>query len=425
MRNSRLSKFRRKKAKKFILPMFFIFAVLGVCTFYFFSGGNLNNSALASIKPKAKAPVRETSTTPIKKEKEYTISSVGNLLAHEKQIDGAKDGSTYNFDNSFKYIDDYIKPSDMAVGVVEGSFKGGTPSGYPLFNIPDDFLTSLKTSGFDVINLSTNHIIDHGVSGFNRSLDIVDEKDLTALGVRDDVNDPNYTIYEIDGHKVGMFAYTYKTQGENINGIPIPDQLKPLVNSFNYQKLDLMYSQIDTMLKSMKAEGVEFTIASFHWGEEYITSENNSQREIANKMNEMGIDIVLGNHPHVVQPYEVINKNGKSTFVSYGQGNILSNQCYEELGNRLTEDGTLIQFKLGVNKEDDLYLKGYEVIPTWVHRYQREDSLYNHVIIPVQDALKSPDKFDLSSEYLNRAKQSLKDTTSIIGAENLGYKEFK
>lgn len=415
----------RLKRKKIILPALFILTVVCASVFYFFYNDTFNTSALASIKTNATPENKQTAPVAAKPKKEYTISSVGNFLAHGKQIQGAKDGDTYNFDNSFKYIEDYIQPSDMAVGVVEGSFNGGTPSGYPLFNIPDGFLTSLKSSGFDVINLSTNHIIDHGVSGFNRTVDIVDENDLIPLGVRDETTDPNYTIYEIDGHKIGMFAYTYKTEGDNINGIPIPSELKPLINSFNYEKLDLMYSQIDTILKEMKSAGVEFTIASFHWGEEYITTENNSQREIANKMNEMGIDIILGNHPHVVQPYQVINKNGKSTFVAYGQGNILSNQSYEELGNRLTEDGTLIQFKLATDKDDKLYLKGYEVIPTWVHRYQREDSLYDHVIIPVQKALKSPADFNLSGQYLDKAKQSLEDTTSIIGAENLGYKEFK
>lgn len=426
MRKNRMSK--RRKQKLLIVPFVLLLSVFSLAVLYLIQNKDgfikKNNVATINNNTLIEKESTEASTTP-QVEKEYKLTSVGNILVHGKQIEGAKtsDGS-YNFDESFQFLDEYIAPSDLSIAVLEGAFKGGTPSGYPLFNIPDDFLKSMEKTGFDLINLSTNHVVDHGMNGLLRTISTVEDNSLTPVGVRETASHSNYTIDEVDGHKVGFFSYTYKTGENSINGITIPNDLEELVNAFSYDKLDVMYSEIEDIVADMEKNDVELIVASIHWGEEYITSANASQKEIAKKFNELGIDIVLGNHPHVVQPFEVISGEEKSTFVVYGQGNILSNQCYEELGNRLTEDGTMIEFTLGV-KDDKLYLKGYEVIPTWVHRYVGDDSKYNHVIIPLNEALKSPSDFNLSGQALDRAQKSFNDTSSIVGADSLGYKQFK
>ncbi|GAA0069332.1 hypothetical protein UT300003_08550 [Clostridium sardiniense] len=360
-----------------------------------------------------------------KNEKLYTITSVGNLIVHDAQISGAKQTSEdYNFDKSFEYIKDAIYNSDLSIGVFEGTFNGGKPQGYPTFNSPDEFLDTLKSTGFDIINYASNHIIDKGSSGVKNTITKSINKNLINIGVKRDNQDKNYIIYEIDGHKIGMFAYTYKTGPNTINGIQIPKDVYSLINTFDYNNLSTLYNDVESSIKDMKKEGVEFIIGSFHWGEEYVAKENNTQKNIARKMNELGVDVVLGGHPHVIQPYEILTSDsGHSTFIAYSQGNFLSNQCYEEIQKNLTEDGLLIKFTLGL-RNNKLYLKNYDITPTWVYREPKDNGLFIHRIIPVVDALNNSSKYKLSSNSINKLNRSLNDTKRIIGSDSLGTKSF-
>lgn len=339
------------------------------------------------------------------------------MMTHDAQIDGAKqpDG-TYNFDKSFEYVKPYIKDADLSIGIFEGNVTGGKPQGYPTFNSPEAFLKSLKNTGFDVINYASNHVIDEGMDGLKSTLNKSTKDGLLNLGVKENPSDKNYLVYDLGGHKVGLFAYTYKTSANSINSIPIPSDVKPLVNAFSYDDLDSLYKSIETSIKEMKKEGVEFIIGSFHFGDEYSTKPNKYQKEIAQKMNDLGVNIVLGGHPHVIEPYEVLhNKNGFDTFVTYSQGNFLSNQCHEKLGSYLPEDGLMFKFTLGLNKDNKLTLKSYDVIPTWVYRKPKGKDLYTHTIIPVVQAEKDPKAFGLDDAAYNGDVRSLHDTEKILG----------
>lgn len=349
-------------------------------------------------------------------EKTYTIVSVGNMMTHDAQIAGAKQSDgTYNFDKSFEYVKPYIKDANLSIGIFEGNVTGGKPQGYPTFNSPEGFLKSLKNTGFDVINYASNHVIDEGLTGVKSTMEKSTKDGLLNLGVKEKPSDKNYLVYNIDGHKLGLFAYTYKTSENSINSIPIPSAVKPLVNAFSYDDLGTLYKNIETSIKEMKKEGVEFIVGSFHFGDEYSTKPNKYQKEIAEKMNDLGVDIVLGGHPHVIEPYEVLNnKHGFKTFVTYSQGNFLSNQCYERLHNYLPEDGLLFKFTLGLTN-NKLKLNSYEVVPTWVYRRPKGKDLYTHTIIPVIPASKDPKKFDLNDAAYNGDLRSLHDTEKILG----------
>ncbi|MEG1481091.1 CapA family protein [Clostridium sp.] len=355
----------------------------------------------------------------------FSITSVGNIIVHDAQIAGAKttDGK-YNFDKSFEYVKKYITDSNLSIGVFEGNFNGGKYEGYPTFNTPDEFLNSLKKTGFDVINYSSNHIIDKGASGVRNTTTKSTNSGLINLGVKNTDTDKDYIIYNLDGHKVGLFAYTYKTGENSINSLPIPKEVKPLINTFSYDNLDKLYSSVSNSIQEMKSDGVEFIIGSFHWGDEYKTKENKFQKEIAKNMNNLGVDIILGSHPHVIQPYEILtNSKGKSTFVAYSQGNFLSNQCYEEIKNYLSEDGLMLNFKLGL-KDNKLYLKNYSIIPTWTYREKRKDNLYTHRVVPLEDVQNNKNPYNLPEDAYNRAIRSLNDTKKIIGEDALGEKTF-
>lgn len=361
-------------------------------------------------------------------EESIKISSLGNIIFHDKQLEGAKTDTGYDFSESFKYVKDILKDSDLSVAVLETTLQGnGNYSGFPLFNSPDEVLTAMKDSGIDTINLATNHIWDGGIDALKRTVEVTEEHGLEVTGARKNSNEPRYEIIDIDGEKIGMISYVFETgivDGKStINSIPISEESKLLLNTFSYDKLDEFYSELEQNLDAMKSEGAEFTIVAMHWGEEYYNEPSDYQIEIAKKLNEMGIDIVLGNHPHVIQPYEIMtNSQGKKTFVIYAQGNNLSNQCFEELQDARTEDGYIVNFELAVGAEG-LEIKEYEVIPLWVYREQRADGLYTHRMIPLGEGTTDNVSIPVSSGE-SSATSSLKRIEAVLGKDKIGTFQY-
>lgn len=420
------NKFKNKKNLLAISLGFLILGVLFISSYTVIAKiiDDKFETSLSKIEA-TNAPSNEPKN--IEEEKEFKITSLGNLIVHDAQLRGAKTGDTFNFDKSFEYISPLLKSSDLSLGIIEGSFSGENYSGYPLFNIPDEFLASCSNAGLDLITFATNHSIDKGIKGFKRGIMKIKENNMLPIGARESINEKNYTVYELDGHKIGFFAYTFKTDGNNgesINSIPLSSDLSPLINTFNYNKINKMESEVKEIISSMKSESVEFIFSSIHWGTEYETWANNSQKEITNMLNNNGVDVLLGGHPHVIQPYEtLINKNGHKTLVIYSQGNTLSNQCTEEIGIAKSEDGTIFSFTLGL-KDNKLFLKSYEVIPTWVYREPNSNGTLTHRIVPVKEALESPTSFNISKDSISRLNRSLNDTKSILGENKLYSQQF-
>lgn len=349
------------------------------------------------------------------------IVSLGNLIIHQSQINGAKNENGYDFSPSFQYIKEMVSEADISLGILEGALAGGEPTGYPIFNSPDEVIDSLRDTGIDVVNYANNHIYDYDDEGLQRTIEITKEKGLDVLGVKSTEEEKSYLVKEVDGVKIGFASYVFETAAVNgyktINSNPVSINSENLINTFNYNDLESFYNRIASEISAMKAEGVEFIIASMHWGEEYNTYTEATQNEIAKKLNELGVDIILGGHPHVIQPYEIIcNESGHSTFVIYSQGNSLSNQSEQEIGVAESEDGIMIKFTLE-KKDGNVSLKEYKIIPTWVYKEEKGDGTYYHKIIPVEEALANPDKYGINSDVYARLENSLNRTKSILGIQ--------
>lgn len=349
------------------------------------------------------------------------IVSLGNLIIHQSQINGAKNENGYDFSPSFQYIKEMVSEADISLGILEGALAGGEPTGYPIFNSPDEVIDSLRDTGIDVVNYANNHIYDYDDEGLQRTIEITKEKGLDVLGVKSTEEEKSYLVKEVDGVKIGFVSYVFETAAVNgyktINSNPVSINSENLINTFNYNDLESFYNRIASEISAMKAEGVEFIIASMHWGEEYNTYIEATQNEIAKKLNELGVDIILGGHPHVIQPYEIIcNESGHSTFVIYSQGNSLSNQSEQEIGVAESEDGIMIKFTLE-KKDGNVSLKEYKIIPTWVYKEEKGDGTYYHKIIPVEEALANPEKYGINSDVYARLENSLNRTKSILGIQ--------
>ena len=349
------------------------------------------------------------------------IVSLGNLIIHQSQINGAKNENGYNFSPSFQYIKEMVSEADISLGILEGALAGGEPTGYPIFNSPDEVIDSLRDTGIDVVNYANNHIYDYDDEGLQRTIEITKEKGLDVLGIKSTEEEKSYLVKEVDGVKIGFASYVFETETINgyktINSNPVSINSENLINTFNYNDLESFYNRIASEISAMKAEGVEFIIASMHWGEEYNTYIEATQNEIAKKLNELGVDIILGGHPHVIQPYEIIcNESGHSTFVIYSQGNSLSNQSEQEIGVAESEDGIMIKFTLE-KKDGNVSLKEYKIIPTWVYKEEKGDGTYYHKIIPVEEALANPEGYGINSDVYARLENSLNRTKSILGIQ--------
>lgn len=349
------------------------------------------------------------------------IVSLGNLIIHQSQINGAKNENGYDFSPSFQYIKEMVSEADISLGILEGALAGGEPTGYPIFNSPDEVIDSLRDTGIDVVNYANNHIYDYDDEGLQRTIEITKEKGLDVLGIKSTEEEKSYLVKEVDGVKIGFASYVFETETINgyktINSNPVSINSENLINTFNYNDLESFYNRIASEISAMKAEGVEFIIASMHWGEEYNTYIEATQNEIAKKLNELGVDIILGGHPHVIQPYEIIcNESGHSTFVIYSQGNSLSNQSEQEIGVAESEDGIMIKFTLE-KKDGNVSLKEYKIIPTWVYKEEKGDGTYYHKIIPVEEALANPEGYGINSDVYARLENSLNRTKSILGIQ--------
>ena len=349
------------------------------------------------------------------------IVSLGNSIIHQSQINGAKNENGYDFSPSFQYIKEMVSEADISLGILEGALAGGEPTGYPIFNSPDEVIDSLRDTGIDVVNYANNHIYDYDDEGLQRTIEITKEKGLDVLGVKSTEEEKSYLVKEVDGVKIGFASYVFETAAVNgyktINSNPVSINSENLINTFNYNDLESFYNRIASEISAMKAEGVEFIIASMHWGEEYNTYIEATQNEIAKKLNELGVDIILGGHPHVIQPYEIMkNESGHSTFVIYSQGNSLSNQSEQEIGVAESEDGIMIKFTLE-KKDGNVSLKEYKIIPTWVYKEEKRDGTYYHKIIPVEEALANPEEYGINSDVYARLENSLNRTKSILGIQ--------
>ena len=400
---------------KILMSMMFLVAIVVLANTYYKEKENEENIYLNN-------GIDETAenSDSVNEEAQYVdIISLGNLIIHQSQIDGAKQENSYDFSPSFQYIKKMILDSDISMGILEGTLAGCEPSGYPFFNSPDEVVDALKDTGIDIINYANNHIYDYEDVGLQRTIDVTKEKGLDVLGVKSTEEEKNYLVKEVNGIKIGFLAYVFETSMINghktINSNILSTYSENLINTFNYNDLESFYKKIENEISAMKSEGVEFIITSMHWGEEYNTYIEASQNEIAKRLNKLGVDIILGGHPHVIQPYEIMrNESGHSTFVIYSQGNSLSNQSEQEIGVAESEDGIMIKFTLE-KKDGNVSLKEYKIIPTWVYKEEKGNGTYYHKIIPVEEALADPKKYGISSDVYERVKTSLNRTKGILG----------
>ncbi|WP_221372328.1 CapA family protein [Clostridium perfringens] len=341
--------------------------------------------------------------------RKVNISAVGDIILHDEQIWSAynEENKSYDFMNNFKYIKNFIEKSDIAYGTIEGTYAGEEIgySGYPNYNGPDSMINALKDTGFDVINVATDHSLDKGVEGASKTGEKID-KEMTSIGNK------KYIIKKVKGIEIGFTSYTYESKEGELNGHKIPEGIN--LNTFSYNKLDKRLEEIKALVEEMKNQGAEFIVFGMHWGVEYNIEPSKYQVKIAEALNEYGVDLILGSNPHVVQPIEEIEgEDGHKTLVAYSLGNFISNQRLETMGDRRTADGIILNLTLDKSRKG-VKIEKWDYTPTWVYKIPRENKKSDYYILPVEETLNSEEGKKLDKETLKELNKSLESTKSIV-----------
>ena len=254
----------------------------------------------------------------IKKEhrKEYKASliMVGDALIHSNiYLDAKNEDGSYDFKPMLEYTKPIIEQYDLKYYNQE-TILGGKDLGlssYPRFNSPTEVGDAFIDSGFNLVSLATNHTMDKGEEGVLRSLNYWNSKEnIVKAGQYSSIDDRGQErIYDINGIKYAFFSYTTWT-----NGLETPTGKEYLNNVYSNEK-----AQED--IEKVKGK-VDVILVAMHWGTEYSLGVDEKQTEIANYLSSLGVDIIIGSHPHVVEPVERIGK----TLVIYSLGNYISDQ---------------------------------------------------------------------------------------------------
>lgn len=377
------------------------------------------------------APTTQPTQPPIVKESTATIGAVGDILMHGDVIKSGKIGSSYDYSSIFSHFSSYVSALDYAVANMEGTLcgtdNGYSYGGYPNFNAPDAIAEALKDAGFDMLLTANNHSYDTRSVGFHRTQEVIASLGLAHTGTVTSAEDDNFIVADVNGIRIGMICYTYntgvndKTGTVGLNTIPLSAGDEPLVNSFDYQNLDSFYQELSGQLEEMELAGAEATVLFIHWGDEYKLTPNATQKKMAQKLCDLGIDVIFGGHAHVVEPMELLQSTVDETHQTvclYSMGNAVSNQrqgLISSISTAHTEDGVLMSVRFAKYSDGTVIVEAVELLPIWVNMHYT-DTAKIYPILPLdQNAADWQDAFGLTSSQLKKAQASYDRTMAIVG----------
>jgi poly-gamma-glutamate synthesis protein (capsule biosynthesis protein) len=367
-----------------------------IITFSFIILSSFRNCFISGEKQNAAASSDSTVT--------ITISAVGDIMCHSVQFAYAHFGKdSFDFNPVFKRVSDYLSESDFTFGNLETVFAGKKAkyTGYPRFNSPSELLDALKNSGFDLLTTSNNHSLDRGELGILRTINELDKQSINYNGTYvSQADHDSIRIFNIKGITIAFLAYSYGT-----NGNPIPKNKSYLINLIDYE---LIRRDIQTA----KSKNPDLVLVHYHFGEEYQREPNNNQKAIVDSTINMGADIIIGGHPHVLQPMQFIKSDKSvfdSVFVAYSLGNFISNQRkkYSDVGGVLT---------LHISKnfyDKSIKISEVEFIPTWVFKGNTGNK-NEYIIFPSISSMKDSSITFMNKNHIRKMEESLRDTKEVL-----------
>ena len=404
-------KHTKKNNKKLLLILFIILFIFFIFILNKFNKNlrtNINtenNSAETTLSNKN---TKQDTAEPIT----FTLTSLGDTLCHNTQYWDAYNSKIDEYDFSYVYEDikNYTLSSDITIGSLETTFAGKEKgySNYPTFNTPDSLATALKDIGVDVVSLAGNHALDYGYTGLCRTIDVFNNIGLSHLGTYKTAEDQEkILIKDVKGVKIAFINYTYGT-----NGISLPSGKDFCVNLIDK---DFIKKQIN----QAKEQNVDMIVACMHWGTEYRTTANSEQKDLANFLFENGVDVILGNHPHVLEPMEkktITLQDGttKDVFVVYALGNFTADQRDE-----ITRDSAILNLTITKNSDGKISIDKVNYVPIYMYK-NTNVSTHKFKILDIEKTIKDYEEgknTSINSTVYNNLKKQLEKIKSILGDE--------
>ena len=240
----------------------------------------------------------------------------GDAMMHQSQIDDARSGKQYDFSDYFRDIKGFVDSADYAIVNLETPVAGAPYSGYPCFNAPESYADALKDAGFDLFMLANNHMLDRRDKGLISTLNYLDEKKIPHIGAyrtseERDTLTPH--IVNVNGFKIALLNYTFSTTGILPSG-----EVK--VNPLDKQ-------MISRDIHTSREHGAELVAVMPHWGIEYVDLPPAHVKAMCEFIRSLGVDMIIGGHPHVVQPMKMLDNptdSSRRQLVVYSMGNFIS-----------------------------------------------------------------------------------------------------
>ncbi len=400
--------YRKRKNKKLNYKKVFIFFIAIFILFYLLINGT---NKLFSLFSKEN---NKTATASVETPKNITVNMavIGDIMCHSTNFQSAYNSETdsYDFSNVFTDIKPYIENADIAVGNLETTFAGKNVgySGYPTFNTPEALAKNIVDLGVDVVSTANNHSLDKRYNGLISTLDELDKVGLSHTGTyRSKEEQDTILTKNVNGINIAFLSFTYGT-----NGIPVPSGKEYCVNLIDENLI------LDQLSKA-KALNPDVICVNMHWGNEYKLVQNKTQEKLADFLFKNGADIILGSHPHVLEPMEkrtITLEDGstKDGFLIYSLGNFMSGQVIEN-----TRNSIILQLQITKHSNNKITIDSYNYIPTYMLD-TGINSNDRYKILDVNNTISKYENGDTSiSESLYNTLKSVKvKIEKVIGNSN-------
>ena len=339
--------------------------------------------------------------------KEITITCWGDYMNHITQIRQAK-ATDYDFTDSFAVIKDIVGKSDLSIVNLETTIAKDESdmSGYPEFATHENVIKAFKDTGFDVVSTANNHSYDRRLKGINLTIDAIEKYGLKRTGTFKENESTNPLIVDVKGIKVGFFSYS-----QMLNGYE-----KLMLNSGRDTAVNLInMEQIQKDVDYLKQNHADVIMCYMHWGEEYSDYPSAYQKNTFKKLSDMGVDLVIGSHPHTIQKSDTIENDGKKSYCVYSMGNLVSDQR-ESYGQYYgVEIGVYSDIKIE-KIGDKTTIKSFENKPYYVDKYT-DDVTTRYVVVPVKQVLNSEINYPRKDKIISKLNRANEHYEKIFNKE--------
>ncbi|MDY3869165.1 MAG: CapA family protein [Pyramidobacter sp.] len=329
------------------------------------------------------------------------ILFTGDLMTHQPQIDAARTSGGYSFAPSFEAVKKYISAADLAVGNFETTLGGGRGgyTGYPCFSVPDAFADAVADAGFDALTTANNHCMDRRFWGLKRTVQQLRARSMDVFGTYlSRAERESVLVKDVNGIKIALLSWTY-----GLNGFQLPkgkEWAAALLND----------SAVSEDMARARALSPDYIVACVHMGTEYVLTPPQTVVQQAEKLVSLGADAVIASHPHVLQPVEWRASRGggeAQSVIAWSMGNFISNQ------RTVPRDmGMMLELEL-VKSGDITAVESVRAIPTWVQT-RLANGKKQWRVLPLTEALRSPDVFAVRRKDLKRLREAHADFTRRV-----------